>query len=162
MTADLDTLPAAALGRLDRFAAAFELLESETYPAFAAASHDPVERADALVRAQELIGSGARRAGVLAALGEFREFAVRSATLALGGANSVLLTRVNASSPEDRLRFLASLELAVVAVVLWDEIEPDERDQLLGPWADMAALAVGGDSDSISNQPLVRIRRASS
>lgn len=140
----IDALPRAALDRLDRFAAAFHLLDSGLYPAFAAASHDPDERIVALDRVQALIGDGPRRAEILGALGEFREFAVRSATEALGGANAVLLTRVNSSSPEERLRFLASLELAVVAVLLWDEIEPDEREELLGPWAEMAIAAVEG------------------
>ncbi len=134
-------LPGEARGRLDRFADAFQQLDSELYMAFSAASHDPDERLEALDRVQELIGQGSRRAGVLAALGEFRDFAVRSATEALGGYHSVLLTRTNASSPEERLRFLASLELAVVAVILWDEIEPDERDSLLGPWGEMATRA---------------------
>jgi len=134
-------LPAGAGERLERFAAAFEQLDSSVYPAFAAASHDPRERLDALERVQAIIGPGSRRAPILAALGEFRQFAVQSATSALGGANAVLLTRANQSSPEERLRFLASLELAVVTVILWDEIEPDERETLLGPWSEMAARA---------------------
>lgn len=135
-------LPRAARDRLDRFAEAFQQLDSTFYGAFAAASHDPDERLAALDRVQELIGRGARREGVLAALAEFRGFAVRAASEALGGYHSVLLTRSNTSSPEERLRFLASLELAVVTVILWDEIEPDERDELLGPWAEMATRAV--------------------
>lgn len=137
----IDRLSAEARDRLDRFAAAFQMLDSDLYPAFAATSHDPEERMAALARVQELIGRGSRREGVLAALAEFREFAVRSATEALGGANAALLTRTNVSTPEDRVRFLASLELAVVTVILWDEIEPDERSQLLGPWEEMAAQA---------------------
>jgi len=145
MTADardpIGLLPADARRRLDRFATAFQGLDSEVYAAFAAASHDPDERLRALDRIQELIGPGPRRAGVLAALTEFREFAVRSATDAMGGYHSALLTRANSSSPEERVRFLASLELAVVTVILWDEIEPDERDELLGPWAQMATRA---------------------
>jgi len=128
---------------LDRFAAAFQGLDTDVYPAFAAASHDPDERREALARVQELIGPGPRRAGVLAALTEFREYAVRSATDALGGFHSALLTRANSSSAEERVRFLASLELAVVTVILWDEIEPDERDELLGPWLEMATRAAG-------------------
>lgn len=138
----IERMPAAARGRLDRFARAFQELDSSFYGAFAAASHDPDDRLAALDRIQELIGRGARREGILAALTEFREFAVRSATEALGGYHSVLLTRSNTSSPEERLRFLASLELAVVTVILWDEIEPDERDELLGPWTEMATQAV--------------------
>jgi hypothetical protein len=135
------SLPRAARERLDRFAGAFQQLDSELYTAFAAASHDADERQDALTRIQELIGSGSRRAAVLAALAEFREFAVRSATEALGGFHAVLLTRTNQSSAEDRVRFLSSLELAVATVILWDEIEPDERESFLGPWSEMAARA---------------------
>ncbi len=138
----LDRLSIEARDRLDRFAEAFQLLDSDLYSVFAAASHDPVERMAALARVQQLIGGGSRRAGVLAALAEFREFAVRSATEALGGANAALLTRTNVSTPEDRVRFLASLELAVVTVILWDEIDSDERSQLLGPWEEMAVQAV--------------------
>jgi hypothetical protein len=134
-------LPPDARRRLDRFATAFQGLDSEVYSAFSAASHDADERLAALARVQELIGTGSRRAGILAALTEFREFAVRSATNALGGYHSALLTRANSSSPEERVRFLASLELAVVTVILWDEIEPDEREELLGPWLQMAARA---------------------
>ena len=137
------TLPRLARDRLDRFAAAFQQLDSDLYPAFSAASHDPVERLQALDRVQELIGRGARREGVLAALADFREFAVRSATDSLGGYHSVLLTRSNQASAEERVRFLSSLELAVVTVILWDEIAPDEREGLLGPWSEMAAQAVG-------------------
>lgn len=137
----IELLPTAARRRLDRFATAFQALDSDVYAAFAAASHDPDERREALDRIQELIGPGPRRAGVLAALAEFREFAVRSATDALGGYHSALLTRANSSSPEERVRFLASLELAVAAVILWDEIDPQERDDFLGPWVEMATRA---------------------
>ena len=137
----IDALPKEVRERLDRFAAAFQGLDTDVYPAFAAASHDPDERREALARVQELIGPGPRRAAVLAALTEFREYAVRSATDALGGFHSALLTRANSSSAEERVRFLASLELAVVTVILWDEIEPDEREDLLGPWSEMATRA---------------------
>lgn len=137
-----DLLPARSRDRLDRFAAAFQSLDTDVYSAFSAASLDPDERRDALVHVQELIGQGPRRAGVLAALGQFREYAVWSATNALGGYHSALLTRSNAASAEERLRFLASLELAVVTVILWDEIEPDEREAMLGPWLQMATRAV--------------------
>lgn len=134
----IEALSVGARDRLDRFAAAFQLLDSDLYSVFAASSPDPEDRLAALARVQELIGRGPRRAGVLAALSEFREFAVRSATEALGGSNAALLTRTNVATAEDRVRFLASLELAVVTVILWDEIEPDERAQLLGPWEEMA------------------------
>jgi hypothetical protein len=43
--------------------------------------------------------------------------------------------------PEDRVRFLRSVERAVVAVILWDELSDGDRDALLGPWA--GVLPVG-------------------
>jgi hypothetical protein len=138
----LEGLSPGARRRLDAFADAFQQLNSEVYASFAAASLDPDERREALARVQELIGQGSRRAGVLAALGEFREFAVRAAASGLAGYESALATRSNVSSPEERVKFLASLELAVVAVVLWDEMEPEERSDLLGPWEEMATRAV--------------------
>ena len=142
----IESLSADARARLDRFAAAFESLDSDLYTVFAASSLDPEDRLAALARVQELIGTGERRAGVFVALKEFREFAVQAATAALGGANAALMTRTNVATPEDRVRFLASLELAVVTVILWDEIEPEERDQLLGPWAEMAEQAAWGEA----------------
>ena len=138
----LDRLSAGSRARLDRFATAFQLLDSDLYTAFAASSHDADERRSALERVQELIGQGSRREGVLAALVEFREFAVRSATEAMSGSNAALFTRTNVATAEDRVRFLAALELAVVVVLLWDEIDEDERHDLLGPWAEMAIAAV--------------------
>ena len=137
----MDRLPPEARDRLDRFAAAFQLLDSDMYPAFASASLDPDERVAALTRVQELIGDGERREGVLAALADFREFAVQSANEALSGANTAFLIRTNVASAEERVSFLASLELAVVALILWAEIEPEERSELLGPWEDMATGA---------------------
>ena len=137
----LELLSPGARRRLDHFADAFQQLNSEVYASFAAASLDPEERREALARVQELIGQGSRRDGVLAALAEFREFAVRAAS-SLAGFESAFATRTSSPSPEERVRFLASLELAVVAVVLWDEIEADERSDLLGPWEEMATRAV--------------------
>ena len=140
-TDPIDRISAGGRARLDRFADLFEQLDSDLYTVFAASSHDPDDRLAALARVQELIGGGTRRAGILAALAQFREYAVQAATASLSGPNKGMLTRTNAATPEDRVRFLASLELAIVTVILWDEIEPEERSQLLGPWEDMATEA---------------------
>jgi hypothetical protein len=35
---------------------------------------------------------------------------------------------------EDRVRFQQTLERAVVATIVWDELSEDERDVLAGPW----------------------------
>ena len=47
------------------------------------------------------------------------------------------------SRPEDRARLLQGLERAVVALIVWDDLDSAQRDVLLGPWAYLAARAVG-------------------
>jgi hypothetical protein len=46
-----------------------------------------------------------------------------------------------AGNTEDRTRFLGTLETAVIALILWDELEASDRDELLGPWARLAEQA---------------------
>jgi hypothetical protein len=36
---------------------------------------------------------------------------------------------------EDRVRFLATVERAVVGLILWDELGEDDLAALLGPWS---------------------------
>ena len=97
-------LPRAARDRLDRFAAAFQELDRDLFSAFAAASLDPVDRVEALVHVQELIGQGPRRGGILAALEEFREYAVLAVSRGLPGYQGALLVRSSSPSAEDRDR----------------------------------------------------------
>jgi hypothetical protein len=44
---------------------------------------------------------------------------------------------------DDRVRFLASLERAVVALILWDELSEESRMAMLGPWTDLVYQVVG-------------------
>jgi hypothetical protein len=41
------------------------------------------------------------------------------------------------------VRFLASLERAVVALILWDELSEESRMAMLGPWTDLVYQVVG-------------------
>jgi hypothetical protein len=44
------------------------------------------------------------------------------------------------------VRFLGSVERAVVALILWDELEDDDRIALLGPWALSVIPSIEGDA----------------
>ena len=46
---------------------------------------------------------------------------------------------------DDRVRFLASVERAVVALILWDELEDADRVALLGRWSDSVLPLIEGD-----------------
>jgi hypothetical protein len=45
---------------------------------------------------------------------------------------------------EDRVKFLTTVERAVVGLILWEELDADERAALLGPWG---ALLDGVDGE---------------
>ena len=47
---------------------------------------------------------------------------------------------------EDRVRFLASVERAVVGLILWDELSEPSRTALIGLWGGIADRIVGGEA----------------
>ena len=131
--------------RLERFATAFDGLDPLLYENFGVV---PVDE-DLLERAREsamgAIGpSEARRDAARAAAKRF----VDAADQAMVGRREypTILVTGRFSSPRavDRAGVLMSLERAVVAVIAWDDLTPDERDILLGPWASLADSALAG------------------
>jgi hypothetical protein len=138
------SLPAGAGARLDRFAAEFERLDAGAYALFATDTDDDAEIRRAMVAAAAAIGAGPRRAAVAAAVASFRDFAARAYSSRLVQTDTVFLFQSLADRPADRVRFAASLERAVIALILWDELAPDGRAALLGPWATMAERVAGG------------------
>jgi hypothetical protein len=137
------SLPRGSGARLDRFAAVFERLDAGGYSLFATAAEvdDDVRRA--MAAADAAIGSGPRRAAIRDAVASFRDFAARAYSSRLVQTDTVFLFQSLADRPDDRVRFAASLERAVIALILWDELPPDDRAILLGPWASMVERAVG-------------------
>ena len=115
--ADLAGLRPAERRRLERFARAFERIDA------------------AEAAALELIGTGPRRAGVRAAVESF----IDAATVAYSNRTSLTDTfLLNQSLPdraEDRVRFLSTVERAVVGLILWDELEDAHVGALIGRWA---------------------------
>ena len=120
--------------RLERFARIFDRLDASAYIQLAeVVVEDDVRSAQEAARA--LLATSARRAAVRAAVASF----VDAATVAYARRTSLTDTfLLNQSLPdraEDRVRFLEGVERAVVALILWDELETDLRATLAGPWA---------------------------
>ncbi len=134
-------LPPGSGARLDRFAVEFERLDASVYATFAASAEGDVAIERAMAAADAAIGTGARRTGVREAVASFRDWAAQAYSSRLVQTDTVFLFQSLADRPEDRVRFAASLERAVIGVVLWDVLEPDDRAALLGPFETMAERA---------------------
>jgi len=141
--ANADELPGGASDRLERFAAAFERLNAGQYVLYATPVEGDDRVRDAMAAADAAMGAGARRTAVTETVGAFLDWAARAYSNRLVQTDTVFLFQSLPDRPDDRVRFAASLERAVVAVILWDELMPESRDALLGPWVEMAARAAG-------------------
>lgn len=119
--------------RLERFGLAFERVDASRYPTFTEiVVSDDVEAAQQ--RALELIGTGSRRRAVRAAVDAFIDEGTQAYARRASLPDTFLMFQSLPDRAEDRVRFLATIERAVVALVLWDELEDDDRAALLGPW----------------------------
>jgi len=130
---DLAGLTNTERGRLERFAEAFERVDASSYPQFTEVVVSDETRA-AQERAVALVGSGRRRDAVRAAIGAFVDEGSRAYSRRMTLTDTFLLFQSLPDRAEDRVRFLATVERAVVALILWDELDPDDRAALLGPW----------------------------
>lgn len=121
-------------GRLEQFARAFERLDASRYAMFAEipdqAAVDVAQGA-----ALDRVGSGRRRDAVRAAVRAFVDEATLAYARRFSLPDTILLFQSLPDRAEDRVRFLASVERAVVGLILWDELDADELAALLGPWS---------------------------
>jgi hypothetical protein len=143
---ELAALRSRERARLEQFALAFERLDASRYPQFTElAPSEAVLGAQA--RALELLGSGTRRAAVRAAVDAFVDAGSQAYSGRMALPDTFLLFQSLPDRAEDRVRFLATIERAVVGLILWDELDEDERDALVGPWGAFVAPFVepGGD-----------------
>jgi hypothetical protein len=120
--------------RLDRFAWAFERVDASRYPAFTEVAPGP-EVAAAQEHALEVLGRGARRTAVRAAVDAFVDAAAQAYSRRMSLTDTFLLFQASPESGTDRARFLATVERAVVGLILWDELDADDLAALLGPWS---------------------------
>lgn len=120
--------------RLEQFALAFERLDASGYMMFADIPDQAlIDRAQA--SAIDRVGSGRRREAVRAAVQAFVDDATVAYARRFSLPDTVLLFQSLPDRADDRVRFLASVERAVVGLILWDELDDDDRDALIGAWA---------------------------
>jgi hypothetical protein len=136
MSFDLDALDALRpeeRGRLETFAAMFDRLDANSYSTFTEISESDDVLA-AKQRATALIRTGPRRDAVRAAIAAFVDAATVAYARRMSLPDTFLLFQSLPDRAEDRVRFLGSVERAVVGLILWDELADADRVALLGPW----------------------------
>ena len=130
---DLKGLRSEERERLLRFALAFERLDASSYAMFAEVpNQEAIDHAQ--LAALDRVGSSTRREAVRAAVRVFMDEATVAYARRFSLPDTVLLFQSLPDRAEDRVRFLASVERAVVGLILWDELEPDDLGALIGPW----------------------------
>jgi hypothetical protein len=120
--------------RLDRFAQQFDRIDAAAYSQLADTGDG--ERLDRAQRdALELVGTGERREAVRAAVKAFVEAASIAYSRRTSLTDTFLLNQSLPDRAEDRARFAAGVERAVVGLVLWDELPEEDLGALIGRWA---------------------------
>lgn len=130
----LDGLRADERARLDRFARAFDRLDASAYIQLADVAGDDDTRA-AQAAALDLIRTGPRREAVRAAVQSFVDAAATAYSRRTTLTDTFLLNQSLPDRAEDRARLAASVERAVVGLILWDELDDDHLGTLIGRWA---------------------------
>lgn len=138
---DYDALRPAERARLERFATAFDLVDAAEY-GMLATEPLPHER---LVAAEDAAWSGLpgkRAEAIRDAVGAFQSSIERAYArrLPIPYVPNVIMPLVS-TRPEDRERVMDSIRRAILAVVLWDTLDPDDRAALIGGWAGLADRA---------------------
>jgi len=130
--------------RLDLFAQLFDDIAEPDLPLFAGPEEPGPELASAMQTADQALGSGTEREATKRAVQDF----VHAAQLRfIENFNVLSLLGVGSRSrpsSDDRTRIFKSLERAVVAIVVWDRLDPADQAALAGPWGEMVERAVEG------------------
>ena len=136
----LNALPADARARFDAFTEALERIDVGTMSLYAI----PGDEAE-MEQAREAARAVARERGLEPALDAARQEVLafvsedyRETSAGLGYLGGTSPT-VGFGAGDDRLRVMQSLADAVMAVVLDDALDPDDRAELLGAWDDLPA-----------------------
>ncbi len=131
-------LPQEVRQRLEIFISKVERIGLDSLPMYAArplgSDHQrAIENAESLANVH-------RRSEAVATVREKsfayleRRFADAQLRTSVGGLNWIGTGRV-----EDRARVAVSLGEAFTAIALWDLLDEDDRDEMLGPWAELAS-----------------------
>ncbi len=136
-------LQPAERNRLRRFATIFERIDVGQYVTFAEVPPAEVEAAEA--EATRVLASGPRRDAAKAAVSAFVDEAAQAYSRRPTLTDTLFMFRSLPDRAEDRMRFLGSVERAVVALILWDELSEPSRVALIGLWGGIADRVVGGE-----------------
>ncbi len=133
----LDSLPADARARLDRFATALERVPVDDLPLYAVRTHEPDHE-----RAVDAARAVATASGLEVAVDAAREAIVHFVERAYGNAQLRvswvgLNTAPGLGPTTDRVRVMQSIGDAVSGLVLWDGLNEADRAELLGAWANL-------------------------
>jgi hypothetical protein len=141
----LNALPADARARFDAFTEALERIDVGAMSLYAI----PGDEAE-MEQAREAARAVARERGLEPALDAARQEVLafvsedyRETSAGLGYLGGTSPT-VGFGAGDDRLRVMQSLADAVMAVVLDDALDPDDRAELLGAWDDLPASDADG------------------
>ena len=119
--------------RLERFAEVFDRIDAREYSTFAPIGEpDGIDAAEE--HANEAIRTPERREAVRGAVERFLGAASQGYSRRLTLTDTFLLNQSLPDRAEDRVRFAQSVERAVVALTLWDDLADEDRVALLGPW----------------------------
>jgi hypothetical protein len=131
-----DRLPVGVRRRVAAFSDKVERIRLEDLPLYAATPNSRADHRQALEGAARAAAESGRQKAVEAARSDAVEFLMR-----LYGDSQYRPTWIGLNwgqSPgttDDRVRVMQSLGEAVAALVLWDVLTEEQRDELLGPWA---------------------------
>jgi len=133
-------LPRDVLRRLDRFAGRIDRLGTDDVFLFAAQPLDATAHDDARLAAQSAAIAHSRTAALKDARQRAHEWISRflSAYHPRGHLMGEAGWSPTVRSAVDRSTLMASLADAITAIVTWDLLSEEDRDELLGPWARLA------------------------
>jgi hypothetical protein len=136
-TEALDRLPAGTRRRLQAFASRLERMRLSDLPVYAANAIEPGHAKALTVAHETAVGNGLEQAvkqarATIAAYVE-RQFADGLDRPWAHGLNWGLDGGLGRA--DDRVRVMKTLGDATTALVLWDLLGEDVRDEILGPWA---------------------------
>jgi hypothetical protein len=130
----LDRLPRDTRERLNAFAAALDRVPTEDLPMYVASVREPAHQR-ALETAELVAIEGGLKDAVAAARRAIEDAMVRLSGQSLRSSGILGVTMpTTVGSVSDTARVFRSLEDAVTAIVLGDQLEAADRDELLGLW----------------------------
>jgi hypothetical protein len=124
---------------LDAFWGKLERLPVESMLALAAQPTDPDAHSETVARAATAADDAGLTATIAAAKTDIDEWVIRLYNSSTAQPGWYEANWGRPGTTEDRANLAASLGEVVTAILLGDRIDDEDRDELLGAWAELAA-----------------------